>query len=331
LSAISVTLRDIFWKFDRDKLRRVILAIFVIELVVFMYLYMSNRNLVNVVDNYLGSVRQPTLLFNIYGAEKTPLNRPLSVIVSGNKIYVADTGNQRIQVFDNSGNPLFTFGKNGAGKGEFRFPYGMAADKSGQLYVADMYNGNVQVFSKDGNFIKYFGSTADFIKPAGLFIDGETLYITDVALHKVMVFDLGGKKIRELGKKGKAPGEFDSPNAVTVANGNVIISDSGNDRVQVFNKLGQFAYYLGEGAKGGKVSFVNPRGVGVDAKGTIYVVNNIVNQVAGFNSKGEKLFVFGTMGNQPDQFYLPNGLFVDDQGRIFITDTVNQRVDVYQN
>jgi DNA-binding beta-propeller fold protein YncE len=146
----------------------------------------------------------------------------------------------------------------------------------------------------------------------------------------VTVFNFDGKKVREFGKKGNKPGEFVSPNAVVVANGNIVVSDSGNDRVQVFNKLGQFAYLLGDSGKD-KTSFLNPRGVGVDARGTIYVVNNLVNTVSGFNSKGEKMFTFGAMGNQPDQFYLPNGLTVDDQGRILITDPVNQRVDVYQN
>ncbi|MFZ5640360.1 MAG: 6-bladed beta-propeller [Bacillota bacterium] len=331
MSSVSITARDIFWKFDKHKVRRIILAIFLIELAIFIYLYQTNRNLINTADNYLGRVQAPALLFNIYGTDKTPLTRPMSVTVSDNKIFVADTGNQRIQVFSSNGDPLFTFGKNGTSKGEFRFPYGIVADDSGKLYVSDLYNGNIQVFSKDGNFIRYFGSSADFRKPTGLFMDGKQLYVTDVATHKVSVFDLQGKKVREFGKKGKGPGEFNSPNAVAVANGNIVVSDSGNDRVQVFNKLGQFAYYLGESPKGGKTSFINPRGVGVDARGTIYVVNNIVNQVVGFNNKGEKLFVFGSMGNQPDQFYLPNGLFVDGQGRVFITDTVNQRVDVYQN
>jgi hypothetical protein len=51
--------------------------------------------------------------------------------------------------------------------------------------------------------------------------------------------------------------------------------------------------------------------------------------VYGFNEKGEKVFEFGGMGDANEQFYLPNGLFVDDNDQVYITDTLNQRIAVY--
>ena len=79
----------------------------------------------------------------------------------------------------------------------------------------------------------------------------------------------------------------------------------------------------------GEALFVNPRGVSVDPRGVIYVVNNLTHQIFGFDNAGNRLWTFGSMGGESTQFFLPNGMFADDQGRLYITDTVNQRVQVY--
>jgi len=284
-------------------------------------------------DFALGPVREPRFLFAIYGpSEGEGLIKPMDVTVSGKRIFVSDTGNQRVQVFDYNGNHLFNFGKNGEGKGEFKFPYGIAADGNGRVYVADLYNGNISVFSENGQFISYFSNSVEIKSPAGLYIDGSRMYVTDVALNKVKVFDLEGNKILEFGKKGTDKGEFQSPNAVWVGKNRVYVSDTGNDRVQMFNKLGNYlGTVLDTDEKGGGL-FVNPRGVAVDGRGTLYVVNNLTHEIFGFKTDGsEKLFTFGSMGSDAGQFFLPNGMFIDNQGRVYVTDTINQRVNVFSN
>jgi hypothetical protein len=55
----------------------------------------------------------------------------------------------------------------------------------------------------------------------------------------------------------------------------------------------------------------------------------MTHNVYGFDKNGKQVYQFGTMGADKEQFYLPNGLFVDDKGEVFITDTVNQRVGLY--
>lgn len=329
----SLSLKKAFTEFDQKKVKKVVTWIFIIEALLFAIFYFLNRDISRTILNQVPGAGVPEILFNIYGADDSPLQKPMAVTVANNKIYVSDTNNARVQIFDYDGNPIGKFGKFGTKKGEFKFPYGIAADSQGRIYVADLYNGNISVFSSDGEFSHYFGNTVDIVGPAGLFIDGSEIYITDVKLNKVLVFNTSGEKIREFGKEGIKIGEFRSPNAITVADNKVFVVDTGNDRVQVFNKIGQFIYQLAKvDEKSNQGNFLNPRGIGVDGKGTVFVVNNITNNIVAFKAaNGEKMFAFGEKGNDVDQFMLPNGLFIDNQGRIYITDTVNQRVNVYQN
>jgi len=64
---------------------------------------------------------------------------------SGN-VYVADTGNHRIQKFDSEGNFLAKWGEQGSGNGMFNDPEGIAVDGSGNVYVTDQSNHRVQKF-----------------------------------------------------------------------------------------------------------------------------------------------------------------------------------------
>jgi DNA-binding beta-propeller fold protein YncE len=72
--------------------------------------------------------------------------------VSGS-LYVADSGNHRIQVFDRLGEYLFEWGGEGGAQGQFRNPVELSADPgSGRIYIADSGNQRIQVFSQGGTF-----------------------------------------------------------------------------------------------------------------------------------------------------------------------------------
>jgi sugar lactone lactonase YvrE len=80
----------------------------------------------------------------------------LAVDAEGN-LYVADTLNNRIQIFDADGNFVSTFGKSGDGPGYFARPKGVAIDGDGHIWVADGMQDRVQVFNKDGQLLISFG------------------------------------------------------------------------------------------------------------------------------------------------------------------------------
>lgn len=307
---------------------------FILVAAAFSFLFIAKTNPVNIVSNNLPfsvSTEQPRFLFAIYGSGMNGgFNKPMEVTVAGNKIYVTDTGNKRVQVFDRDGNPITQFGKAGSKAGEFSFPYGIAGDSKGLIYVSDMNNGNVSVFDSTGRFIRVLADKNSVTRPGGIHLTGNKLYVTDIAAGKVKVFDLNGKKLLEIGKPGKGKGELSSPNSVTVDGDRVYVSDSGNDRVQVFDTEGKYLATIGfeDGKKGSM--FVNPRGIGV-AGGRVFVVSKVTNYVLAFDENGKKLFAWGGMGQEDEKFALPNGLFVDNEGRIYIADSVNQRIAVYQN
>jgi DNA-binding beta-propeller fold protein YncE len=277
----------------------------------------------------------PVFSHLLYGDFSNTLDKPMDVAKVGELLYVTDTNNKRVQVFDISGTPIFQFGKEGKKPGEFMFPYGISGDKKGYVYIADLYNGNISIFNDKGEFISYFKESNDKEKniesPAGLRIFDEKIYVTDIKKNKVFVFDLKGKKLMEIGNPGNEEGQFRAPNAVVIdKDNNIFVSDSGNQRVQVFTNDGKFIRSI-NGSKDGKGSpvFVNPRGIGIDSRGILYVVNNLTHYIYAFNEKGEEVFQFGGMGDGNEQFYLPNGLFIDENDQVYITDTLNQRVALY--
>ncbi|MFM6057406.1 MAG: 6-bladed beta-propeller, partial [Microcystis aeruginosa] len=85
--------------------------------------------------------------FGSFGTGNGQFNSPYGIAVgSGGNIYVTDTFNDRVQVFNPSGVFQSTFGSFGTGNGEFSSPYGIAVGSRGNIYVADTANNRVQVF-----------------------------------------------------------------------------------------------------------------------------------------------------------------------------------------
>jgi sugar lactone lactonase YvrE len=283
-------------------------------------------------QNAVNPTDAPSFSQQIHGDFEKALSKPMDVTSTDSFMYVSDTNNKRVMVFDSAGNPLFHFGEEGSQPGQFQFPYGISTDSKGRVFVADLYNGNISIFDQKGKFIEYFAPNNKAIStPGGLRIINEKVYVTDIQANKVFVFGLDGKLQLEVGSPGSEEGQLMAPNAVTAdKEGNIYVVDTGNQRVQVFNKDGQFTKILGgsNDAAGSSV-FVNPRGIGIDSRGMIYVVSNLTHIVYGFNQDGEQTFQFGSMGDGNGEFSLPNGLYIDSKDNVYITDTLNLRVSVF--
>jgi len=74
-------------------------------------------------------------------------------------VYVTDTMNNRVEIFDADGNFISAFGKQGDGPGFFTRPKGIAIDCDGHIWVADQEQDRVQVFNRDGQLLTYIGDT----------------------------------------------------------------------------------------------------------------------------------------------------------------------------
>ena len=110
------------------------------------------------------------------GEEQGTFARPTNIAVdAAGNVYVADTINNRIQIFDANGDFISMFGRAGDGPGYFGRPKGLAVDSDGHIWVADTSMDRVQVFDRTGRLAGYFGShgtsPGQFVLPTGVAID----------------------------------------------------------------------------------------------------------------------------------------------------------------
>ncbi len=280
----------------------------------FLSLYLAGRPpQVNILP-YFNSGNM-TYRFSIMGEYDKMLLKPMGLKIDDSRLYVADTLNKRVQVYTLDGNYLFDFGTDGTYPGEFQFPYGVEIAANGEVYVSDVYNGDISVFDKDGNFLRYFALFTDvLIQPSGLLISEGKLYVTNLNPGYVMVFDLAGENL--LGLIGADDLSF--PNDLTMGpDGTLYISDTGNDRVQIYTTEGDFVRTLGVDTQ----AFMSPRGLAFGNRGELYVVSKLTNEVIIVDSNDNIVATFGD-----DVFNLPNGIAVDRKGMVYVTDHISVAV-----
>ena len=318
---------------SRRKVYTIMILIILLGLIGFIMSYLLNTNPASVLAPLTGPVgdQTPQPQFMIYGTfGEGQFNKPMDVAVINERVFVSDTNKQRIQVFDYDGKFLKRFGEKGNGEGQFQFPYGIAGDSQGNVYVADLYLGRISVFDQEGNFLKYFTEEAVLDGPGDIVIKDDKLYVTDINKSKILVFNLAGEKLLEFGEPGRATGQMLAPNGIAVDDdGNMYVVDTGNSRVGVYGPEGNLINLFNGAPQGQQSVFVNPRGISIRGD-TLFVVSNLTHVIYSFDLNGEMKEKFGSLGNMNDQFMLPNGLFIDENSRIYISDAGNHRVAVYR-
>jgi DNA-binding beta-propeller fold protein YncE len=157
------------------------------------------------------------------------------------RLYMADAGNHRVDVFDLSGRFLFDFGGHGTGDGQFNNPEAAKVNSIGEVFVADLKNNRVQVFDKAGKFSRSWGRSGkakgEFDAPAGIGFDAhDNVYVSEIGNNRVQVFRPDGSSLAVFGEAGKDPGQLHKAHGVVVdpKTGRVFVADTGNHRIQVF-------------------------------------------------------------------------------------------------
>jgi len=237
------------------------------------------------------------LQFGTFGAEPGELNEPSGICVSAaGEIYIADTFNHRIQVFNAAGQPLCTWGEAGSAPGQFIAPRAVAVSLNGEVFVADTGNDRIQVFDKLGTPLRQWGSfgshVGEFKEPSGIAVDRDKVYVVDQANERLQIFDLDGKPMFELGSYGDRPGEFNQPSDVAVdGDENFYVADSYNDRIQMFDRLGHPLRSWGSSGSHNGL-FAMPTGVSC-RDGKIYVADSMNHRIQVFEPEGSFLFQWG--------------------------------------
>jgi uncharacterized protein (TIGR03663 family) len=170
--------------------------------------------------------------------------RGIAVDAQG-RVFVADTGNKRVVIYDADGNFITQFGGGGLSPGQLEEPVGLAFDSQGNLYVADTWNQRIQVFVPNADGSAYTSSTQWSVagwngesldnKPY-LAIDQQGhVFATDPEEFRVLEFTSKGEFVHTWGDYGTGPENFGLASGIAVDNqGRVWISDTANNRLMRF-------------------------------------------------------------------------------------------------
>lgn len=246
------------------------------------------------------------------------------------RIYVADTFLKQVHVFDAAENNYFSFP---ADRSLLASPVGITVDQNDLIYVTDTQRGVVEIFTDQGK--KYLSALGRdvFKRPTGIAVNPKTseLLVVDTLQSKVFRYDLTTRKQKGVfGGSGTAPGRLHSPTNIFVTpDGNIIVSDSLNFRIQVFSPAGKYLSKFGQmGHEPG--TFSRPKGVAADSDGNIYVVDALFDNIQVFDASGRLLMAFGDHGKGFGQFWLPTGIYIDADDFIYVADASNRRVQVFK-
>lgn len=166
------------------------------------------------------------------------------------RIYLVDSLDGKVAVFELDGKFLFSFGKHGAEDGDFNRPSPITINHKGEVVVGDVMNSRVQIFTKEGKFLRKFGQRGstgpDFQVIKGLSVDSDdNVYVTDGKANQMKIFSTNGDYLLTIGTAysvtktlKEAPGGFLLPQGIYIdASNTIYIADQANMRFQIFKYL----------------------------------------------------------------------------------------------
>lgn len=167
-------------------------------------------------------------------------------------------------------------------------------------------------------------SSAQLVKPYAVFAaPSGQIYVADSGWRKILVFDENKKRFSMIGVDG--PGALSGPLGVTAdKDGRVYVTDTVHRKAFVYDSEGKFLFSFGDPNQ-------MERPVGIAVNNTlkrVYVVDARKHQVFVYDLAGAFLFEFGGRGTEDAKFNYPANLFIDSEGKIYVTD-MNFRVQIF--
>lgn len=157
---------------------------------------------------------------------------------------------------------------------------------------------------------------------------GGRIYVVDGGNQRIAVFDRRGGSQFVIGQRGSGRGEFKDPVGIgTGPDGQVYVADKGNQRIQIFAADGKFLRMFTVGSGGRSVP---PIDVATDARGkTVYVTGNSNHKLMVYSPDGRLLRQWGGQGVNRGEFRYPASVTVGLDGRVYVVDVFNTRVQVF--
>ena len=144
-------------------------------------------------------------LMKVVGQSGTRPGKFDIIKIINDKLYVCDSGNDRVQILNTELEYVNSFGCRGNGDGQFNYPNDIAQDRAGNLYVTDCHNDRVQVFDCKGQFLSTFskkGAASEQLNfPIGICVGSDQLvYVCDNGHKCVSVFKTSGEFVTSFGQ-----------------------------------------------------------------------------------------------------------------------------------
>lgn len=267
----------------------------------------------------------------------------LALSAAADRLLIADSGAHCIWVYDLAGN--YRSRILGFDKVSLREPRGVGFNPDGtRIYVSDATRSHVFIYDANLNEVGLFGTPGsgpgEFQRAGALCVVydaaliGDVVLVADEQLSTLQSFTGLGVYLDTVAVSGSDTGQLDAPGGMLYvpASGEVLIGDSANARVQVFNSDYEYDSAIElPVADGGPLNM--PLGLAVDFRGRLYVADSGNRRVVVFDSSDEALFRFGADGSLGVEFSLstgPSGVALDPTtGYLYVSDPGDSRVVVF--
>ena len=277
------------------------------------------------------------------------------------RVWVADTGNHRVQVFNATGEYLAQFGTKGTGAGQLEEPVAIAPAPNGEAWVLDHKNDDIERWKEGASASQASpqapqpGSTIDYDVP----VSGQAAARVGASFH-ASGFSVTGPMASTVDTHGdiwavglgdsaeNGPGMIDEytptgqrlhaiatgaclpTNISADRSGDVWVTEVMCAKIQEYNFEGRLLKQFFASSGEGKLSF--PVGVATDGKGDVYDVNwaSGAERVWKLSESGTYLGPIGESGTGPGDMSDPRGVAVEEDGDLWVADMHNDRVDEFE-
>jgi len=251
---------------------------------------------------------------------------------SATHLYVADSGNDRVQRFALDGSQ----GMELIPPGQLAHPKGVAVRKT-RLLVADDQNHRVQAYDTGGRLLATIGrgegtAPGQLSFPYGVAVDAAgRVFVADNLNHRIVRFGTAPEYgyVSRWGGFGTAPGRLAYVRGLAVdAGGNVYVANTGNDRIDVFDRGG--ALLRSFGTSGRALGQLNqPSGIAADAAGYRAVTDATNGRVEFLDPSGAVVTSWGSPNPGPTILPRPVAVAFDGNGDAYVLDQRRARIVVF--
>ncbi|HEY6566639.1 MAG TPA: SBBP repeat-containing protein, partial [Actinomycetota bacterium] len=274
--------------------------------------------------------------FGASGSGNRQFDLPHSLDVSGDALFVADTFNDRVQVFDISSlgggtgdvfDPAFSFHVAERGGVAPLYPAGGIRGKKGVRYVADSGGSRIVAIDRRGSQRTISPEQDGWNDPRDLEIDvsdDKRLWVADTSDSQIVKMSAAGAVMAEFG----GPSVFQTPYGLANDATGVYVADTYQNRIVKIDKaLGEIQW--AQGTCDGE-AFARPRDVAVGSNGDLYVADTDNDRIVRLDPSGDCVSSFGTSGSAAGELDAPRSLTSDGDGGLWVTEGGSDRLQHFR-